>query len=127
MVVDIDLGQGGDIDLEACVHRKLLRHLVIQAVDAFDDEDVVLAELTEVAAVLALSGDEIVDRQLHRLACEELQHILTELLDVDTLYGLEILFSIRADRGEHAITEVIIDGDRVRMQAEGHELYAETT
>ena len=127
MVVDIDLRQGGDIDLEAGVHRKLLRHLVVQAVDAFDDEDIVLTELTEVAAVLALSGDEIVDRQLHRLASEELQHILAELLDVDALYGLEILLSIRADRRELAITEVIIDGDRVWMQAEGHELNTEAT
>lgn len=72
VVVDIDLGQGGDIDLEAGIRRKFLRHLVVQAVDAFDDEDVVLTELTEVAAVLALSGDEVVDRQLHRLAREEL-------------------------------------------------------
>ena len=127
MVVDIDLGQGGDIDLEAGVRRKLLRHLVVQAVDAFDDEDVVLTELTEVAAVLALSGDEVVDRQLHGLPREEFQHILAELFDIDALDRLEILLSIRTDRRELAIPEVIIDGDRVRMQAEGHELDAEPT
>ena len=56
MLIHIQLGQGANVDLKFTVLRKFLGHRVIQAVDALDDENILLSKLQHFAFVFPLTG-----------------------------------------------------------------------
>ena len=67
MFINIDIGQGADIYLVFAFLGKCIGGLLIQSVDSFNDQDVILSQLFEIALIFPLSALEVKGRQLHTL------------------------------------------------------------
>ena len=83
--------------------------------DALDHEDVLLAELQEVAAVDPFPEFEVKDRKLHFLSVEQIVHVVGEKLQVQRLQDVKIVVSVLVDRGLLPVDEVVVHADDVRL------------
>ena len=125
MVIDIQLGQRADIDTELLVRRQRIGHLLIQAVDALDDQDIILAQGEIIAFVLPPAGDKIEPRNLHLLPVQKSQHILIKLLHVDGSERLKIIVPLLILRRVLAVDEIIVRLHRMGLHAQRSQLNAQ--
>ena len=79
MVVNVERGERAHIKAELLLLRNVLRQFGVQAVNALNEQDIVLFEPQGVAAVLARACGEVVGRHLHLLAGDKVLQVLVEL------------------------------------------------
>ena len=112
MPVYVQRGQGADVNLVLARLRQLIGHLLVQAVDALDDKDVVLSQLQIVSSVLTLANLEIEGWQLHPLPRQKLYHIIIELLHVNGFQAFKIVVPVLVPGCLLPVHEIIVQGDR---------------
>ena len=94
VVVKIQLGQCGKINLEFEFRRYDGCELVIQSVDSFHNEDVVWTEVHGLSLVIALSLMEVVAWHVDCLSVKKREQIFINLLYVQSLKTLVVIISI---------------------------------
>ena len=86
-------------------------HLLIEAVDALDHQNVRGPQAHEIALVLPHALLEIVIGQLHLLPCQKLQHIPVKLLQIQTFQGLVVVVALFVPGAVHPVHKVIVHGN----------------
>jgi hypothetical protein len=109
----------GDEDLEFRLRRNRGGQFVIEGVDAFDDDRLLRPQL-DPAADDAVAFGEVKLRQIGRLAIDEVEHVLVEIIDIEGIDGFKIRLAIFAIGDIAALCVVIvIDRDPNRADAAG--------
>ena len=126
MLIDIQLRQGTDINTVFALGRERIAQRVIEAVDTFDDQDIFLAQLQEIAVVFTFAGEEVIHRQLHPFSGKKIEHISVEKFDVDGFQTLIILFAVLIERCLGAIDKIVVHRNGMWLQAVCRELYRES-
>ena len=98
----------------------------VKGVDAFDDHYVMGQQLEVLAAGHTLSGDEVVARQLHLLALEQLLQLLGQEGQVEGLDSLVVIVALLISRCLCTRHEIIIQRNGHRLISAGHQLHTES-
>ena len=114
MIINIQRCQGTDINLILALVGQRVGHLVIQAVNSFDDQNIVLSKLFEIAAVLTLADLKVKGWKLDSLSGEQLHHIVVELLHIQSFQTLEIIVPVLVPGRLLAIHKIIVQSNRMR-------------
>ena len=75
MLVDIELGQGSDIDLKFALPGQTVGQLIIEAVDSLDNQNIVLSHGQVIAVVFLLSAFKIEIRKFYSLSFQQIAHL----------------------------------------------------
>ena len=126
MVVQGYGGKGTDEDAVLLVLRHLFGQYGIQRMVALQYDDVTLADAYAAVLVDTLAQLEVVARQLHLLACQQLVHLLVEQRGIHGLYTLEVVVAVGILGRVHTVHEVVVRTDDVRTHAGCHEQDGQT-
>ena len=124
MVVEVDLGLGGDEDLELGRLRDVDGHPVVEGVDALDDDGLAALDV-ERPARDGLAGLEVELRQCDGLPGDEVDHVLVEKRDVERLDGLEVDLPVLPLRDLVLLEVIVVDRDADRVDSAGEQFDAE--
>lgn len=94
--------------------------------NAFHHKHIIVVHLESLAALLTLAALEIVLRQFHLLTTEEGIKLVVDLLKVEGIDTLIIIFSILVLRRSLAIDKIVIERNLQRFQSVDSQLYGET-
>ena len=114
MVVNIDSRQRRDINLKGQVFVHIRQDAGIEGVQTFNDEDGVFLQFQFIAAEDAFAFGEIVSRQVHLFAVQQVMHLLAEERQVHRLDMLEVPNPILIFRRVHAVDEIVVHGQHFR-------------
>ena len=122
MVVHVQGGQAADIDLEHALPGQGIGELVVETVDALDDQHVVLPQGQLFTVILPLPLLEVIGGQVDGLPPQQAAHVRVELLHVHGLQTLKVILPVGVLGGQHPVFEIVVRGDGVGHQAAGHQL-----
>ena len=60
MLINIQLGQGADVDFEFALLRQRIGKLIVETVDSFNDKDILLSQLQVISLIFSLTAYKIV-------------------------------------------------------------------
>ena len=127
VVVQIELGQGGDEDAALLLLGDGIGQPRVQGVDALHDEDLVVGQ-PEAAVILdGAAGLEVVAGKAGLLALQQLPHVLLEQLHVQGLHTFVVRLAVGAQRRLFPVHVIVVHGDLHRMHAQSAELDAQPT
>ena len=122
VVVHIQRGQTADVDAVFALLGQSVGELVVQTVDALDDQDVLGAQGEQIAVVLPGALFEVEVGELHRLAVQEPHHVPVELLHIHGPQPLEVVLAVFVPGGVLPVFEVVVGGDGVGAHPPGQQL-----
>ena len=122
MLIDIQLGQCTDIDLEFIFFWQIMSQRIIQTVNAFDHQNILLSELHIMSVIFPFSGLEIERRKLNPFSCKQLFQIVIKKFHIQCFQTLIIRLSFCVQRCIHTVLKVIIHRNRMRDQTAYPEL-----
>ncbi len=125
VLIDVQRGQGRDIDFKLARIRNPFRAFGIEAVDALDDENVLIPHGHRAVVVSALAGFKIINGQIHLFAGQKVADIRIEQLQVQGLQAFKIVVAVRIQRRLVPGQEPVVHGQNVRAQSKGAELDGE--
>ena len=108
MLIDIQLGQCTDIDLEFIFFWQIMGQRIIQTVNAFDHQNILLSELHIMSVIFPFSGLEIKRRKFNPLACKQLFQIMVKKFHIQRFQAFIIRLSFCVQRCIHTVLKVII-------------------
>ena len=123
MVVQEDGRQCRGVDAEFGLRRYVASEHGVEGVYAFEDEDGVVLQAQERAALLALAGEEIVAGQFYLLALNQGIHLRVEQRDVHGLDVFEVVLAAFVNRCFLAVHEVVVQRYGHGAFARCHELH----
>ena len=121
MVVQGYGGKGADEDAVLLVLGHLLGQDGVQGMVALQYNDIALADADAAVLVDTLAQLEVVARQIHLLARQQLGHLLVEQCRIHGTYALEIVIAIGILGCVHTVHEIVVRADGVRTHAGGHQ------
>ena len=63
--INIQLGQGADVDFEFALLRQRIGKLIVETVDSFNDKDILLSQLQVISLIFSLTAYKIVSWKLY--------------------------------------------------------------
>ena len=125
VLIDIELGKRADVDLIHVFLRKRCIQFLVQAVNAFHNEDIIGPEFQHIASVFAVTRLEIIVRQFDFFAFQECIHVAVKQRRVNAVQIFEIIVSEFVLRIILTVHEIVIHADRMRNQTMRAKLNAE--
>ena len=125
MAVEVELRERADVHAELELGRDVGAQRIIEAVNALDDEHLVLRDARTHALLLALAGDERIARQLHLAPGEQIDELLVEQRHVDGLQALEVGLAVLSQRHAAAVDVIVVQRDGQRPLAAHAQLDAQ--
>ena len=117
MVVKVKLRQSRQIYLELELFRNSRRELVVESVDSFHNQNVVLRQLHRVACIISLALGKVIRRDFHRLAVEQINKIVVQQPNIESLQALIIRLAVWSERIFCAPDIVVIKANDFRLIA----------
>ena len=93
MLIDIQLGQCTDIDLEFIFFWQIMGQRIIQTMNAFDHQNILLTKLHIMSVIFPFSGLEIERRKLFHFSYQ--RYLENCIRNVFGLEGTPVIMSIR--------------------------------
>ena len=118
VVVQIERGQGADVDFELQVAGDVARQFVVQAVNALYDDRLIRVHVDGVGFVAAPAVGEVEQRRVHRFALQKTHQMIVEQRHVQRVQALEIALAVLVHGNEVAVEIVVVqrNGDRAQPQ-----------
>ena len=98
----------------------------VQCVDTFQNQYHIIIYLQIVSFELTLTGGEIKTGQFDLLSTKQSLQLLIKKLQVQGIEGFIVIVAALIFRGIFSIYEIVIQRNRIRSQAIGHKLDAES-
>ena len=117
MFIDVELRQGTDINLEFIFFWQCKGQLIIQAVNAFDHQNILFSKFCLFFTVHAFAAHKIKNRQMHALSCKQCVHVIVKLLNIDGFQTFVVWFPIFIHRCVFPVYKIVIHRDRMRSQS----------
>ena len=102
MLIDIQLGQCTDIDLEFIFFWQIMGQRIIQTMNAFDHQNILLTKLHIMSVIFPFSGLEIERRKLNPFSCKQLFQIVIKKFHIQCFQTLIIRLSFCVQRSVSA-------------------------
>ena len=122
VVVEVELGEGGDVDVELAFVGEAGGEFGVEGMDAFEDDDLVFVEPEFFAAVEARAGMEIEGGQVDFAAGVEVGEVAVEDGDVDGVEVFEVVVAGGGAGGSLAVDEIVVGAEGDGAQAVDAEL-----
>ena len=122
MLIDIQLGQCTDIDLEFIFFWQIMGQRIIQTMNAFDHQNILLTKLHIMSVIFPFSGLEIERRKFNPFACKQLFQIVVKKFHIQRFQAFIIRLSFCVQWCIHTVLKVIIHRNRMRDQTAYPEL-----
>ena len=126
MVVKIDGGKRGYVDLEHHVARDVRQQTLVERVQPLKNNHRIVLELELIALELAFAGLEVEAGQCDLFPLKQVSQLLAEERQVDRLDVLEIPITVLVLRCVFAVDEVVIHREHNRAHAVDKHLDSET-
>ena len=108
MLVDIELGQGADVNFKFAVCRKGVGKPVVQTVDPLYDQDIPLSQLEKIPLVLPDSLFKVIIGKLHLLSLQKACHVTVKQLHIQTFQNLIIVIAVFIPGAVHTVYKIIV-------------------
>ena len=123
--VEVELGEGADVNFEFALGGDGFGEAGVEAVDAFEDDDLVGGEGEGFAFEFHAAGFEVEAGHVDGLAGVEGVEMLVEEGEVDGFDVFEVVVAFFVAGGVFAVDEVVVDGDGDGSEAVDAELDGE--
>ena len=125
MVVDVERGECRHIDLEDMLLRQRGRQLRVEAVNAFNEQNLVGFQPHAVVLIHAPAQLEAVGGQIHLLAPEQRREVSLQPLQIESIQTLVVQLPVGVARRSVAVHEIVVERNHLRRQHIGHQMDAE--
>ena len=125
MLVNVKTRQSTRIDLELILVRQFSGRDRIQAVDAFNDQNVVFIHAQLLSFVNAFALLEIEGRKINLLSCKKRRHILVKQFGIHRFNAVKIIIAVNIDRCLLPVDKPVVHADDMRPQPERTQLNRE--
>ena len=122
VIIQVQLRKGGHVDLvlPAPVNRR--GELVVEPVNALEDDDRPVGQIQRNPLVAPVAGVEVEARYQYPLSGHEPQQVIVQQLDVDGLQTLEVVAAVGVQGGQLPGDKVVVQCDRDGVPAQDLQL-----